>query len=144
MKIYATNDLTSEFLTIEIYASQKEWQFISDHIFQDETVIKTNLPQENSSNQIDPHVEALKGVKINLDNSGKSTEFDISLINSMLIIQGSKKSLIKLKDVAEDFAKNHDKLGDHVHIDYIDFEGYEYNWFSNKNIDLILAVREDF
>jgi hypothetical protein len=146
MNICLTSDPESEFTTIEISACHKEWELISTSIFPGDVFIKTNKLIKDSQNvslsgTIEMHLEYLR---LLLDESSKSTEFTISYEKSILIIQGSQKSLDKLKNLAEEFAKDNSDSGDHIHLGYIDSEGYKYNWFSNTNIDLILAVRPDF
>ena len=83
----------------------------------------------------------LKYFKILIDESDRSDEFTISINDSMLIIQGSRESLSPLQDLADEFGR--DGASDqHVHLRYLDYEDIS-NWFSNKNIELILAVKSN-
>lgn len=141
MKIFVTTDSEPDFSTIEICANQKEWQLISDSISQNGITIETSSVQEICDRQKDTIVQSFKTLAIVIDDSEEKPEFNISLLNQILKIQGSRQSLENLKEVSEDFAKKYHKTEDHVHISYIDFDDYEYNWFSNKNIELILSVK---
>jgi hypothetical protein len=145
MNIWMTSDLNHQFLTVGITACQEEWKLIGNSIFQGKVFIETNwrseiMEKSNNSNIIK---EDLKYLKVLLDESSESPEFMILIDDSMLIIQGSIESLSTLKDLADDFGKD-DASDQHVHLSYLDHEDSDCNWFSNKNTELILAVKSKF
>jgi hypothetical protein len=141
MNIFVTTDSELDFSTIEICANQQEWQLISNSISRNGIVLEASSVQEICDFQKDASVQSFKALEIVINNSEKKTEFNICLLNHTLKIQGSRQSLENLKEVSEDFAKESTNDGEHVHIVYIDFDDYEYNWFSNRNIELILSVK---
>ena len=143
MNVWMINDLKNQFLTIGITACPEEWRPIDSLISHGEVCIETDWRNEDiekskRSNAIEDNIKYLK---IMVDESSQSTEFTISINESMLIIQGSRESLSPLQDLADEFAKD-DGSGQHVHFSYLDYEDIS-NWFSNKNIELILAVKSN-
>lgn len=143
MNIWITSDINYRFSTIGISASRENWELISKSIFQGEFTIEADYLSEDISERNNPNIveDDLKYLKILVDEIDSSGKFTISFDKSILTIKGSKISLNTLKDLAEEFSSINATPGDHVHLGYIDFKGYEYNWFSNKNIDLILSVK---
>jgi hypothetical protein len=143
MDIWIASDINHEFQTIGISASQEQWELIGKSVFQGEFIIKADClaTSKNTLNVSGSLEEDLEYLRILVDESNQSSEFTILVEKSMLTIKGSKMSLNTLKDLAEEFTKSNAVSGDHIHLGYIDFKGYEYNWFSNKNIDLILSIK---
>ncbi len=144
MNVWMTSDLNRQFSTIGITACQKEWKLIGASIPQGKVFIKTNHRDENKKiyNNLKVIEKYFDYFQIMIDESSKSTEFLISINDSILMIQGSSESLITLKDLADDFGKD-DASDQHVHLSYLDYGDSDCNWFSNKNIELILAVKSD-
>jgi hypothetical protein len=142
MNAWMTSDLNYQYLTIGITARQEEWRLIGNVIFQGEGLIETTWRENDTEMCIHSSVieENLKYLQIQVNDSCESTEFMISTNNSTLTIQGSRESLSMLKDLADDFGRN-DASDQHVHLSYL--ENSNYNWFSNKNVELILAVKSD-
>lgn len=143
MNAWMINDLKNQFLTIGITACPEEWRSIDSLISYGEVCIETDWKSETTtkSNNLNVIQENLKYLKILIDDPNQSDEFAISINDSMLIIQGSRESLSLLQDLADEFAKD-DGSGQHVHLSYLDYENSS-NWFSNKNIELILAVKSN-
>ena len=142
MNIWMTNDLKHQFLTIGITACPAEWRLIDSLISQSEVFIETNWKSESMEKSNNPNIaeENLTHFKISIDNSIQSKEFLILIDDSMLIMRGSRESLITLKDLANDFGKDN-ASSQHIHLSYL--EDSSYNWFSNKNVELILAVKSN-
>jgi hypothetical protein len=144
MNIWITSDINYQFSTIGISASKENWGLISKSIFQGELVIKADYLPEDRNTHDDPNIveDDLEYLRILVDEFNYSSEFTISFDKSILTIKGSRVSLNNLRDLAEEFSNINATSGDHVHLGYINFKGYEYNWFSNKNIDLILSIKD--
>jgi hypothetical protein len=141
MIIHTSNYENYENSTICIEGCQKDWLNISTFLtgnFSD-FKIKSNA----GKNSIESKDKYLDSFKIIINDLIDDNQFTISIEDDSLIFNGAIKSFNNFKNSSDEFAKDYTAEGDHVHLSYIDDWG-DYNWFSNKNIDLILAVRSDF
>ncbi len=126
--------------TIYIVGCNKNWNKISTFIKNGTPVIEIIASKNDKKNQMSDGTKNLDSWRIVVDNTITNDKFIVSVDNNILTFTGTKKSFDNLQELASDFGKNFWQKGDHVHLSYIDLEGYEYNWFVNNNIELILSV----
>jgi hypothetical protein len=146
MDFHTSDENNYESSTICITGCNEDWAKISEMLKKETSIFEIVTPQNEldklreDSKQRPTYGKYLDLLRIKSDDTISHDMFEINVTGDVLGFNGSRKSLDYLQDLADEFARNDGKEGDHVHISYIDFDGYEYNWFSNKNIELILGV----
>lgn len=154
MEFHVSND-DYDCLTIYITACPEEWRELNEKIDNKNlSIIEIKTPQCKINNRARYEGKYLDCLKINIvdvdkidtgaANLNQTNEFRIQILDNALIFNGSRKSFENLNDLALEFSNNNDVKGNHVHLDYIDINGYEYNWFCNKNIELVLGVEQRY
>lgn len=144
MIIHTSNYDDYENSTICVDGCQKDWLEISQVLNEDISLIEIISDSKKNAELIEYKGKYVDSFRIVIDDLISSSQFTINIIDDILIFNGARKSFNNLQNLSNKFAKDYTLEGDHLHLSYIDDLGDKFNWFSNKNIDLILAVRSDF